>query len=80
MLKSWTCYHCLFAPRDKMPRVAAVQYEPIWGDLDATVERTLRIIEDAASKGVQVLAFPELWLPGVSFHSKVASSTKSSIR
>jgi nitrilase len=47
-------------------RVAAAQVEPIWGDLDATVAKTLEIIKDAAGKGVKVLALPELWLPGVS--------------
>jgi aliphatic nitrilase len=52
-------------------RVAAAQVEPIWGDLEATVAKTLEIIRDAAGKGVKVLALPELWIPGVSHGSHV---------
>jgi predicted amidohydrolase len=47
-------------------RMAAVQAEPVWGDLNATTTKTLEIIEKAADQGVKVLIFPELWLPGVS--------------
>ncbi len=45
-------------------RVAAVQAEPVWMDLDATTDKTIRLIEEAAERGVELIAFPETWLPG----------------
>ncbi|MHC5908345.1 carbon-nitrogen hydrolase family protein [Streptomyces sp. S6] len=45
-------------------RVAAVQAEPVWLDADATVEKTIALIEDAAAQDVELLAFPETWIPG----------------
>ena len=45
-------------------RVAAVQAEPVWLDADATVEKTIGLIEDAAAQNVSLLAFPETWIPG----------------
>jgi len=44
--------------------VAAVQSEPVWFDLAATTEKTITLIAEAARKGAQVIAFPEVWLPG----------------
>jgi predicted amidohydrolase len=44
--------------------VGAVQAEPVWFDLQGTVEKTVSLIEQAAAKGVQVLAFPEVWISG----------------
>lgn len=45
-------------------RVAAVQAEPVWLDLDATTDKTVQLISDAADLGVQLVAFPETWIPG----------------
>ncbi|MFD3925687.1 carbon-nitrogen hydrolase family protein [Streptomyces sp. NPDC058614] len=45
-------------------RVAAVQAEPVWLDADATVEKTIGLIEDAAAEGASLVAFPETWIPG----------------
>jgi nitrilase len=45
-------------------RVAAVQAEPVWLDLDATVDKTVELIADAAGRGADLVAFPETWLPG----------------
>ncbi|KAJ5292758.1 uncharacterized protein N7443_008711 [Penicillium atrosanguineum] len=45
-------------------RVGAVQAEPVWLDLDGSVNKTISLIEKAASDGVQVLGFPEVWIPG----------------
>ncbi|MFI6369255.1 carbon-nitrogen hydrolase family protein [Nocardia sp. NPDC050630] len=45
-------------------RVAAVQAEPVWLDADATVEKTIGLIEDAAAQNIALLAFPETWVPG----------------
>ncbi len=45
-------------------KAAAVQAAPIFMDLKATVEKTVKLIEDAASKGCDLVVFPETWLPG----------------
>lgn len=45
-------------------RVAAVQAEPAWFDLTATVEKTISLIEEASAAGADLVAFPETWLPG----------------
>ncbi|UNK47102.1 carbon-nitrogen hydrolase family protein [Arthrobacter sulfonylureivorans] len=50
-------------------RVAAVQAEPVWFDLAATVDLTIHLIERAASKEAKLVVFPELWLPGYPFHA-----------
>ncbi len=45
-------------------RAAAVQAEPVWFDLHATTAKTVDIIGQAAAEGVDLVAFPETWLPG----------------
>lgn len=47
--------------------VAAVQAEPAWLDLDASIDRTIELLKEAASKGASLVAFPELWIPGYPF-------------
>ncbi|PTB63209.1 carbon-nitrogen hydrolase [Trichoderma citrinoviride] len=42
-------------------RVGAIQSEPVWHDLDGCVGKTIQLIEQAATDGVQVLGFPEMW-------------------
>lgn len=49
---------------DKLVRVAAVQAEPVWFDVHATIDKTIDSIGQAASQGAQLVAFPETWLPG----------------
>ena len=45
-------------------RVAAVQAAPVFLDLDATIDKTIDLMGRAAKDGIQLLAFPETWLPG----------------
>lgn len=53
------------APRSaKVVKVAAIQSSAIGLDLEATLAKTLRLIEEAAAGGAGLLAFPETWLPG----------------
>lgn len=45
-------------------KAAAVQAEPAWLDLQASVDKTIALMEDAAGQGASVVAFPETWIPG----------------
>ncbi|KAF4615866.1 hypothetical protein G7Y89_g15249 [Cudoniella acicularis] len=45
-------------------RLGAVQAEPAWNDLQAGIEKTCRLIEDASQLRINVLVFPEVWIPG----------------
>jgi nitrilase len=44
--------------------VAAVQARPVLFDLDAAVAKAVALIEEAASAGAALVAFPETWLTG----------------
>ncbi|ACM31251.1 nitrilase-related carbon-nitrogen hydrolase [Rhizobium rhizogenes] len=48
-------------------KVAAVQAEAVYLDLKGGVDKTIRLIGEAASAGAKLVAFPELWLPGYPF-------------
>ena len=45
-------------------RVAVVQAAPVFLDLDATVDKTIALIEQAAAEGAKLIAFPETFIPG----------------
>lgn len=45
-------------------RVAVVQAEPVYFDLEGSVEKTIKLISEAASKSAKLVAFPEVWIPG----------------
>lgn len=45
-------------------RVGAVQAEPVWLDLQGSVDKTITIIQKAAAEGIQVLGFAEVYIPG----------------
>ncbi|GES63185.1 cyanide hydratase [Aspergillus terreus] len=44
---------------DKPIRVAAIQAEPAWNDLEAGVDKAIALIQEAAQNGANVLGFPE---------------------
>lgn len=50
-------------PRTKY-KVAAVQAAPEFLDLEKGVTKAIRLIEEAAAAGAELIAFPEVWLPG----------------
>lgn len=45
-------------------RVAVTQAEPAWLDLAASVKKTCGLIDEAASNGAELVAFPECFIPG----------------
>ncbi|KAK6840446.1 hypothetical protein PG995_016200 [Apiospora arundinis] len=45
-------------------RVAVTQAEPVWFDLEATVDKTCTLIAEAAANGARLVSFPECWIPG----------------
>jgi aliphatic nitrilase len=45
-------------------RVAAIQAAPVFLDLDATLDKAVRLIEEAAADHANLIAFPETWVPG----------------
>jgi aliphatic nitrilase len=47
--------------------VAAVQAAPVFLDLEATVDKGIDLIEQAAARGVRLVGFPETWIPGYPF-------------
>ena len=49
-------------------RVAVVQAAPAWLDLDASIKKTIALIEEAAAKGAKLIAFPEVFIPGYPWH------------
>ncbi|KQQ20718.1 hypothetical protein ASF48_08950 [Rathayibacter sp. Leaf299] len=45
-------------------KVAAVQAEPVWFDMNKTVAKTIVLMAQAVKNGADIVAFPETWLPG----------------
>ena len=45
-------------------KAACVQAAPVYMNLEASVRKGVAIIEEAASNGARLVAFPETWLPG----------------
>lgn len=45
-------------------RVAVTQAEPVWLDLAGAIAKTCTLIQEAAANKAQLIAFPEVWIPG----------------
>ena len=44
--------------------IALIQHPPVFLNLPASVRLATQLVSDAASKGAQLVVFPESWLPG----------------
>ncbi|MEL6821724.1 MAG: carbon-nitrogen hydrolase family protein [Calditrichota bacterium] len=44
--------------------VAVVQHPPVFMNLNASIDRAIVHIKEAAEKGAELIVFPETWLPG----------------
>ena len=51
-------------------RIACVQMEPIVGEKDRNVRRSIEMIEEAADKGATLVALPELGNSGYVFDTR----------
>jgi len=51
-------------PKTTVVRVAVTQAEPAWLNLHEAVDKTCALIEEAARDKADLVAFPELWIPG----------------
>jgi aliphatic nitrilase len=49
---------------DQPYKVAVVQAAPVFMDIEATIDKGIALIEDAANAGARLIAFPECWVPG----------------
>lgn len=45
-------------------KVAAVQMAPVQNDTDATIDKVVGYIREAADAGAKVIGFPEAIIPG----------------
>ncbi|NUL03026.1 carbon-nitrogen hydrolase family protein [Streptomyces lunaelactis] len=45
-------------------KAAVVQAEPVWLDADATIDKSIALIEEASRPGAQLIAFGETFIPG----------------
>ncbi|KAK7025027.1 putative nitrilase [Favolaschia claudopus] len=45
-------------------KVAAIQAEPVWFDLQSGVKKACALIREAASNGAELVGFPESFIPG----------------
>lgn len=64
----------------ELPRftAAAVQSAPVFLDTDATVDKAIALIGEAARGGARLVAFPEVFIPGYPYWSWIGSPVQGS--
>lgn len=58
-------------------KIAVVQAEPVMFDKAACLEKALKLIEECTAKGVELVVFPELFIPGYPFGMTFGFTTGS---
>ncbi|CAN8105503.1 unnamed protein product [Discula destructiva] len=58
-------------------KIAAIQAEPVWQDLEGGVNKSIALIEEAASNGANVVGFPEVFIPGYPWSIWAKSPTEN---
>lgn len=53
----------------KPVKIAAIQAEPVWNDLQGGVDKAIAYIQEAAKNGANVLGFPEVFIPGYPWYA-----------
>lgn len=64
--------------RTQKVKVAACQAAPVWMNRAATIEKAVSLILEAGRNGAQLVAFPEVFLPGYPFWNWLDSPFKGS--
>lgn len=59
-------------------KAAAVQTSPVFLDTDATVDKVVRLIAEAASNGSRLVAFPEVFVAGYPYWSWIGNPVEGS--
>ncbi|AXO63717.1 carbon-nitrogen hydrolase family protein [Pseudomonas sp. phDV1] len=64
----------------ELPRfkAAAVQTAPVFLDTDATVDKTISLIQEAAGNGAKLVAFPEVFISGYPYWSWIGNPIEGS--
>lgn len=55
---------CVAAEGKNSVRIATVNFQPIWGDKQANLDKMIRMTEEAADNGAKLVLFPEMCLTG----------------
>ncbi|MEN2469017.1 MULTISPECIES: carbon-nitrogen hydrolase family protein [Burkholderia] len=60
-------------------RAATVQTSPIFLDTDATVDKVVRLIGEAADNGARLIAFPEVFVSGYPYWNWIGNPVQGSV-